>query len=35
MEAGTMPEGRVYEMGTVFPERKLEGIDLGSVPVEG
>ena len=34
VEGGTMPEGRVYEMGTVFPERKLEGIVLGSVPVE-
>ena len=25
---GQMPEGRVYEMGTVFPERKLDGIVL-------
>jgi hypothetical protein len=35
MEAGTMPEGRVYVMGTVFPERELEGIDLGNISVEG
>ena len=34
LEAGQMPEGRVYEMGTVFPPRKLEGIDLGSVLAE-
>jgi hypothetical protein len=33
MEGGTMPEGRVYEMGTIFPARELAGIDLGSVPV--
>jgi hypothetical protein len=35
MEGETMPEGRVYGMGTVFPERKLEAIDLGSVPAIG
>jgi phosphatidylserine/phosphatidylglycerophosphate/cardiolipin synthase-like enzyme len=28
MEGGTMPEGRIYGMGTEFPARELEGIDL-------
>ena len=35
MEAGTMPEGRVYVFGTVFPPRKLDDIILGNVPTEG
>jgi phosphatidylserine/phosphatidylglycerophosphate/cardiolipin synthase-like enzyme len=28
------PEGRVYEMGTKFPAREFDGIDLGLVPAE-
>lgn len=35
LERGTMPEGRVYVMGTEFPKLNLEGIDLGSVRVPG
>jgi phosphatidylserine/phosphatidylglycerophosphate/cardiolipin synthase-like enzyme len=29
--SGTVPPGRVFEWGTSFPARKLEGIDLNSV----
>ncbi len=33
---GQQPKGRVYEKeGTVFPERKLAGIHLSSVPAGG
>ena len=35
LEDGQRPEGRVYEMGTVFPPRKLDGIVPGDVLVEG
>ncbi len=31
---GQIPEGRVCEMGTVFPARELDGIELGIVPAE-
>jgi hypothetical protein len=31
---GQIPERRVYEMGTVFPARELDGIELGIVPAE-
>lgn len=31
MEEGRMPDGRIYKMGTRFPARRLEGIDLGHV----
>ena len=32
LEDGLMPEGRVYEWGSEFPARELDGIDLGALP---
>ena len=29
LEKGLMPEGRVYDWGTKFPARDLDGIELG------
>ena len=34
-DKGRVPQGRVYEWGTEFPARKLDGIDLGTVAVSG
>ena len=31
-EKGQVPQGRVYEWGTEFPRRDLDGIDLASLP---
>jgi phosphatidylserine/phosphatidylglycerophosphate/cardiolipin synthase-like enzyme len=35
LEKGLMPEGRVYNWGTDFPARELDGINFGPVPAGG
>jgi phosphatidylserine/phosphatidylglycerophosphate/cardiolipin synthase-like enzyme len=35
LKNGQMPEGRVYDWDTEFPARKLDGIDLSSLPTGG
>ena len=32
LQAGTMPEGRVYDWETAFPPRVLNGVDLSTLP---
>ena len=35
LQAGTMPEGRVYDWETAFPPRVLNGVDLSTLPPIG